>query len=153
MRLMPTTAILAAAILVSSCQSFGFLPSYDAALYKHASGVGEEIDKIAASVNTVHGGAASFDKVESYYVAAFAHLTEANRIVDGQRTYHAGRVAAEPARLIDDALDRCRQALEAVMNRHRQAPISAATWSTLALDETCDVPALMVGRLNRGDAR
>lgn len=153
MKFKSRTAAMAAALLMAGCQSFGFLPSHDAALFEHASGVNEEIDKIAASVNTVHGDAASFDKAEAYYVAAFAHLSEADRIVEGQRAYYRGTLAAEPARLIDEALDLCRRALEAVMNRHRQGPISAATWSTLALDETCDVPALMIGRLDREGAR
>ncbi|MDZ4363073.1 hypothetical protein [Brevundimonas sp.] len=139
--------MLASAFLLSGCVHF--LPSYDAALYDEVVGVNGELDKIEAAVTAVYSPAPSFDKVEGFYVAAVAHLTEAERIATGQRLYYSGQLAAEPAGLIAAAIGNCRRAVTAVMERHRRAPIDAAAWSVLALEEVCGVPALMVGRLNR----
>lgn len=142
-------AAVACAIAVSGCQTFeSFLPSYDEALFRTLSDVNVQLDKIDAVV-VVAEPAASFDKVEDYYVAAIADLSQARRIADGQSVYYAGRVAGRPADLIVRAIDNCNTLVIAQLRRHqdRERPMTSQLLGVLGVHEACSVPVLMVGRL------
>lgn len=141
------TALLLLAAAVSGCVSV--LPSYDEALFKHLEALNDDLSKIDAAVGIVYDPPPSFSKVETFYVDAFAHLSEAEKIASGQRDYYEGRLAGRPADLIHQAILGCSEALRIQMDRHRQSPISKETLAIFAVDETCAIPKLMVGRLRR----
>ncbi len=144
---------LAVSGAVSGCQTFqSFLPTYDEALFSAVSDVNVQLDKIDAAV-VVAEPAASFDKVEGYYVAALADLSRARRIAAGQSANHAGRVAGEPADLIVQAIDKCNGLVIEQLRRHQDTahPMTSQVLSVLGVHETCSVPALMVGRLKVKD--
>jgi len=140
-------SVVVAAGLLSSCVSF--LPTYDEALFKHLESVNDDLSRIEAAVNVVYLPPPKFEKVETFYVDAIAHLALAQQIANGQRDYYRGRISGSPSAQLQSAIANCNQALKLQMNRHREGPINPKTLAVFATADACSIPKLMAGRLKR----
>jgi hypothetical protein len=138
--------VFPALLLLSSCVSF--LPTYDQEVHGQLRSAVDEINKIGTVVSLPYRKA-TFDEVESYYIAAFSHLTAAEETASFREGGLAGRVSARSAAIVREAIQNCQRALETLRDLHRTEGIDATDFADSSVRRTCTIPAMMEERLQR----